>query len=534
MYADLLLRGGSVLDGSGDPAVPADVAIAGDRIAAVGPELAVSARRAIDVHGLVVCPGFVDMHAHSDLQILAAPDHLPKVAQGITTEVLGQDGLSYAPVTDETLPLLRAQLRGWNGDPPEFDWSWHSVAGYLERLNRGIAVNAAYLVPHGTIRLLVVGTADRRAAPAELARMERIVAEAMEQGAVGLSTGLTYAPGMYADDAEIVALCKVAAAYGGFYAPHHRNYGAHAIEAYTACVDIARAAGIPLHLTHAHLGYPINRGRAGELIALVDAAIADGIDVTLDSYPYLAGSSYLHALLPAWAQEGGVDATLDRLSDDRLHERLRHEIEDTGHPAAHGVPTDWSTVVISGVTTARNAHLVGRTVADSARAAGRRSIDLFCEVLVEERLGATCVVHIGNEDNVRTIMAHSAHTGGTDGILVGAKPHPRAWGTFPRYLGHYVRELGILRLEDAIRKFTAQPARRLGQPDRGILKPGLRADVVAFDPATVADAATYSAPQTPPRGIPYVIVNGQPVIDGGEHTGARPGRALVGSATTSH
>ena len=529
--ADLLIRGGHVIDGAGNPPTRADVAVAGDRIVGVGRLEDVRARQVLDAAGHVVSPGFIDMHAHSDLRLLVAPDHTAKVAQGITLEVLGQDGLSYAPVTDETLDQLRAQLRGWNGDPDGFAWDWRTVGEYLDRLDQGIAVNAAYLVPHGTVRMMVVGHDDRPASEDELARMSAIVARSMEEGAVGLSAGLTYTPGMYAPDTELVELCRTVARLGGYYCPHHRNYGAYALEAYQACFDIAAEAGVPLHLAHAHLGYPDNRGRAPELLAMVDDAARAGVDVTLDSYPYLASSTYLHALLPGWVQEGGLTATLTRLRDAGLRERIRAEIEDTGHAAYHDVPTDWRTVVVTGVSEPSSRRFVGRSLHEVAQAEGRRPIDLYCELLVEERLASTCVHHVGNEENVRAIMRHPAHTGGSDGILAGERPHPRAWGTFPRYLGHYVRELGVLRLEDAVRKFSSLPAQRLGFRDRGLVRPGMAADVVVFDPDTVVDVGTYDDPCHPPRGIPHVVVNGVPVICDGAHTGARPGRSLRRTST---
>jgi len=525
---DVVIRGGRVLDGAGNPWFAADVGIAGERIAAVGRLGGEPARRVLEAGGLCVCPGFVDMHTHSDLQLLANPAHEAKVCQGVTLEVLGQDGLSYAPVTDEVLSQLRKQLAGWNDDPAGFDWSWRTVDEYLDRLDRGIAVNAAYLVPHGTLRMCAIGLDDRPATEAELTEMRRLLAEGLEQGAVGLSAGLTYTPGMYADDDELVALCEVMRDRGGFYCPHHRNYGLHALEAYADSIEIARRAGVPLHLAHAHLGHAVNKGRAPELLALIDDARADGVDVTLDTYPYLAGATYLHAHLPSWVQEGGTAATVARLRDQGLRDRLRVELEEQGSDGFHGIPIDWSIVVVGGVHRPENGRWVGRSIEDAAAEVGRRPIDLYCDVLVAEELGATCVVHIGNEENVRTIMTHPAHTAGSDGIIVGERPHPRGWGTFPRYLAVYVRELGILTWEQAVRKMTSLPAQRLGFRDRGLLRPGMAADVVCFDPERVRDTATYEEPRRLPEGIPYVLVNGRFVVDDGRRTDELPGRALRG------
>jgi N-acyl-D-amino-acid deacylase len=523
---DLLIRGGRVIDGAGNPWYEADVGIADGRIAAVGRLDEEPAERVVDAEGLVVCPGFVDMHTHSDLQLLANPAHEAKVHQGVTLEVLGQDGLSYAPVTDDVLAQLRGQLAAWNDDPSGFDWAWRTVGEYLDRLDEGTAVNACYLVPHGTVRMCAIGLDDRAPTEAELSHMQQLIREGLEQGAVGLSAGLTYAPAMYADDDELVALCEVLRPYGGFYCPHHRNYGLHALEAYADSIEIARRARVPLHLAHAHLGFEVNRGRAPELLAMIDAARADGVDVTMDTYPYLAGATYLHAFLPGWMHAGGSTETLARLRQEELRERLRVEMEDEGSDGFHDVPMDWSIIVISGVRTAPAGRWVGRNVADAAAEVGRRPIDFVCELLVQEELGVACIAHIGNEENVRTIMTHPAHTAGSDGILVGERPHPRSYGTFPRYLAEYVRELGILTWEQAIRKMTSLPCQRLGFADRGLLRPGMAADAVCFDPLTVQDTATYEDPRRLPVGIPYVIVNGRVVVDEGRRTGELAGRAL--------
>ena len=531
---DLLIRGGHVIDGAGNPWYAADVGIAGDRIAAVGRLPGETAARVIDAEGLFVCPGFVDMHTHSDLQLLANPLHEAKVHQGVTLEVLGQDGLSYAPVTDDVLVQLRGQLAGWNDDPPGFDWSWRTVAEYLDRLDAdGIAVNAAYLAPHGTIRMCAMGYDDRAPTDDELGHMKRLLAEALEDGAIGLSSGLTYTPGMYADDDELVALLEVVREHGGFYAPHHRNYGRRALEAYADCIEIARRSGAPLHFAHAHLGFEINKGRAPELLAMIDAARAEGVEVTLDTYPYLAGSTYLHAFLPSWIHVGGTAATIERLRDPARREQLRREVEDEGCDGFHEIPMDWSIVVISGARLEPNRRFIGLSVSDAAKLAGARPIDFVCEFLADEQLGVSCIAHTGNEENVRTTMTHTSHTVGSDGILVGERPHPRSYGTFPRYFALYVRELGILTWEQAVRKMTSLPAQRLGFPDRGLLRPGMAADVTCIDPATIRDTATFEEPRQLPEGIPYVVVNGVVVVDDGRHTGALAGRTLRASRTRS-
>lgn len=533
----LVIRDADVVDGSGEPSYRADVVVDGGRIVSIVREAAAAgcqrprATRELDAEGLVLSPGFIDMHAHSDLALLRDPDHSAKVAQGVTLEVLGQDGLSYAPVDDRTLEEVRRAITGWNGYGDDLDLDWRSVGEYLDRLDhgfdgQGIAVNAAYLVPQGTVRALAVGWEDRPAAPAELDRMRRLVAEGLEQGAVGLSSGLTYTPGMYAEDAELTELCRVVASYGGYYCPHHRSYGAGALEAYAEMVALTREAGCPLHLAHATMNFGVNEGRAPELLALLDEALGAGADITLDTYPYTPGSTTLAALLPSWASAGGPERILARLTDPATAERIRFDLEVTGADGCHGVPVDWETIEISGVSDPALGAFVGRTVRESARARGEDPWVTARRLLLEDRLGTTILQHVGHEENVRAIMRHRAHTGGSDGILQGTKPHPRAYGTFPRYLGHYVRELGVLSLEECVARLTARPAARLRLPDRGLVREGHRADLVLFDPATVAAGATFAEPRRLPEGIPYVLVDGRFAVEDGRRTDVLAGRSV--------
>ncbi|MER7081256.1 dihydroorotase [Saccharopolyspora kobensis] len=523
---DIVVRGARVVDGDGGPAYRADVGVDRGLITEIAEPGRLRGKRAIDADGLVLSPGFIDMHAHSDLQLLAEPDHTAKVSQGVTLEVIGQDGLSYAPVDDATLATLRTQIAGWNDDPPGFDWNWRSVAEYLDRLDTGIAANAAYLVPQGTLRLLCVGYDDRPATADEVDRMRDVLARSLDEGAFGMSSGLTYTPGMYADTAELAALCEVVAQRGGYYSPHHRSYGAGALDAYAEMIEVSKRSGCPLHLAHATMNFSVNRGRAAELLSMLDSALDEGCDITLDTYPYLPGSTSLHALLPSWAMAGGVEATLARLRDPEQRERIRVVLEEEGSDGCHGVPVEWDTIEINGVRRASNSHLVGFSVAESARAAGKPPAEHYFDVLVSEELGSSCLMHVGHEDNVRAIMRHPVHTAGSDGLLVGARPHPRAWGTFPRYLGHYVRELGVLGLEECVQHMTSRAADRLGLTDRGRIRPGFAADLVLFDPDTVVDTATFDEPRQQAAGIPHVLVNGVPVIEDGHRTDALPGGAL--------
>ncbi|WP_433545967.1 N-acyl-D-amino-acid deacylase family protein [Streptomyces sp. CA-294286] len=528
---DLAIRGARVVDGSGGPSYRADVGITDGRISTISTTERLTAAQVLDADGLALSPGFVDMHAHSDLALLRDPDHSAKAAQGVTLEVLGQDGLSYAPVDERTLAAVRTAITGWNGDGSDIDFDWRTVGGYLDRLDRnfggqGIAVNAAYLVPQGTVRMHAVGWDDRPATARQLDRMRQLVAEGMEQGAVGMSSGLTYTPGMYADDAELTELCRVVASYDGYYCPHHRSYGAGALAAYEEMVALTRTAGCALHLAHATMNFGVNKGRAPDLLALLDDALAAGADISLDTYPYTPGCTTLVAVLPSWAGEGGPDAVLARLADDATAERIRHHLEEIGSDGCHGVPVEWDTIEISGVTSDGLGEYVGRTVAASAATRGETPWTTARRLLLADRLGSTILQHVGHEENVRTIMRHRVHTGGSDGILQGHKPHPRAYGTFPHYLGRYARELGVLTLEEAVAHLTSRPAARLRLADRGLVREGYVADLVLFDPETVAAGATFDAPRTPPVGIPHVLIGGKHVMKDGRRTDVLAGRSI--------
>ncbi|MEV0525441.1 D-aminoacylase [Streptomyces sp. NPDC050439] len=528
---DLVIRDARVIDGTGGASYRADVAVQEGRITEIRREGDTGPRptgtRTVEADGLALAPGFIDMHAHSDLALLRDPDHSAKAAQGVTLEVIGQDGLSYAPVDDRTLAQVRQAITGWNGDGSDIDFDWRTVGEYLDRLDRqGTAVNAAYLIPQGTVRMYAVGWDDRPATHAEVERMKQLVAEGMEQGAVGMSSGLTYTPGMYADDSELTELCKVVAQFNGYYCPHHRSYGAGALQAYEEMVNLTRTADCPLHLAHATMNFGVNKGKAPDLLALLDDALAQGADITLDTYPYTPGCTTLVAMLPSWASEGGPDAILARLQDDATAEKIRHHMEVIGADGCHGVPIEWDTIEISGVSDPGLASCVGKTIAESAAQRGEEAWVTARRLLINDKLGSTILQHVGHEENVRAIMQHPVHTGGSDGILQGFKPHPRAYGTFPQYLGRYVRDLGVLTLEECVAHLTSRPAARLRLPDRGVVREGYRADLVLFDPETVAAGSTFDAPRTLPTGIPHVLIDGKFVMEDGRRTDVLAGRAV--------
>ncbi len=532
-----LISNATLVDGTGGPRRTADVLVdctAVTKIADAGSLTAADTRadRVIDATGLVLSPGFIDMHAHSDLQLLVNPDHYAKLSQGVTTELLGQDGLSYAPVDDATLAGIRQKIAGWNDNPDDFDWNWRTVGEYLDRLDSEdengarIATNAAYLVPQGTVRALVMGFGEGAASPDQLEQMQQVIRAGMAEGAIGMSSGLTYTPGMYATTEELGALCSAVGELGGFYAPHHRSYGKGALGAYAEMIGLSRDTGCALHLSHATMNFAENKGRAGELLDLIDEALDAGVDITLDTYPYLPGATTLSAILPSWASAGGTDATLERLRDPEAKARIRENVEIYGSDGCHGVVAEWDTLEISGVQNQELAGYVGKTIAQIALDEGLEPFEVFTQILLDDRCGTGILQHVGHEENVQAIMVHRTHTGGSDGLLVGGKPHPRAWGTFPRYLGHYCRELGLMSLEETVHHLTGRPAERLKLDQRGLVREGYAADLVLFDPATVSDTATFENPRQAAAGIHYVFVNGTAAIDGGQPTGARTGRAL--------
>jgi N-acyl-D-amino-acid deacylase len=525
---DVLIRDVDVVDGTGGSRYRADVVVDQGRIAEIcSPRTVWGADTTIaPAPGCVLAPGFIDMHAHSDLRLLTDPGHFAKISQGVTTEVLGQDGISYAPIDDAALDVIRRQIAGWNGNPGDFDFSWRSVADYLDRLDKGITPNAAYLVPQGTLRLLAVGADQRPATSAEIRHMQELLSQGLSEGAVGMSSGLTYTPGMYADTAELTALCEVVAEFGGFYAPHTRSYGAGALQAYAEMIELARTTGCALHLTHATMNFGVNRGRAPEFLRMVDAGIADGCDITLDTYPYLPGATTLSALLPSWAMSGGPDAALERIQDPQTRARITRDVNVNGSDGCHGVTVEWETIQISGVANNDLDEYVGMTIDAIATDRGLAPVEVFFDLLQRDSLATTILQHVGHEENVRAIMVHAKHMGGSDAILVGERPHPRAWGTFPRYLGHYVRDVGLLSLEECVNHLTGRAAQRLRLADRGFVRAGYAADLVLFDPATVIDTATFEEPKQQARGISHVIVNGQCAIEDGKPTGRLAGRAL--------
>ena len=514
---DLLIRDGRIIDGTGQTWFRGSVGVTGNTITVLrGDTSAVDAARVIDAEDSVVCPGFIDMHSHSDLMLLSDPAHEAKLRQGVTTDALGMDGLSYAPTSPARLEELLTYLAAVNGIPPA-DVRWGSVKEFLDLLDGNVACNVVYFVPHAAIRVEAMGWADRLPNAAELARMQELARQGMQDGAFGFATGLTYPPGAYSDTDELVAVSEAIRDFGGFYMTHARySLGDRLLDPFREAINIGERSGVPVHISHYH--NPVD-GLGERMVALVDEGRNAGIDVTFDQYPYAAASTVLHSLLPYWVHAGGPSALFQRIQD----RSIRDEIGDSVEPQ-WGLTLDH--YIFSHIGSAENKEWEGRSLVDLAQHQGKKMVDAICDLLIEESLDVAFVARTGNPDNIRTIAKHPAQMVGSDGLLTGGQPNPRTYGTFPYVLGQFVREEGLFPLEEAVRKMSAIPAQRLGLPDRGIIRDGMKADLVIFDPERVEAKATFEQPKQYPVGIDYVIVNGQPVIDRGIHTGALPGRAL--------
>ncbi len=476
---------------------------------------------------MILCPGFIDIHSHSDLTWLAHPRCEAKIMQGVTTEVLGQDGLAAAPVKKNHIPLLRRLVTGLLGDPG-LEWDWVSIADYLSRFSRvRVSVNIASLVPHGNLRLWAMGMRKRKPTPRELDEMKNLLSLSMNEGACGLSTGLIYAPCSYSTRNELMELCTVVSKQGGYFAIHMRDEADQVLESMHEVIRIGEKTQVPVHINHLKAAGKSNWGKVPHILHLAEQARAKGVELTFEQYPYTAGSTALWALLPPWALEGGFEKTLARLKDPALRERMKKEVrEGTAEWSSPVKEAGWDNTIISSLTSKKNRHFLGKSVSSIAASLKKTPEDVLFDLLNEERGAVSIILFIMSEENVRTIMAHPLQMFCTDGLLPPGKPHPRAYGTYPRVLGRYVRKSHDLSIEEAIRKMTSYPAQRLRLADRGIIRVGAWADLVIFDPTTIIDTATYAKPARYPQGIRYVIVNGQVTVEKSHHTGRRSGQVL--------
>ena len=523
---DLIVAGGTLVDGTGAAGVRADLGVRGDRIAAIGDLATRSATRRVDARGRVVCPGFVDAHSHSDLSLLSDGRGLSKVHQGVTTEVVGNCGLGVAPLES---PSAIAGVRDaiYIVDPdPGVAWTWTSMAEYFTRVETsGVALNIAALAGHLAMHASVVGYANRQPTVDETRRMQRLLDQALEQGAIGVSTGLMYAPIAYADMLELHALGEVVARYDRVFAMHMRNYADHLLAAVDEALEVGVATGCRVQASHLTVVGQRNWGTTATALAHMDQARAEGVRVRADIYPYLAGSANLSQLLPAWAHEGGTSSMVERLRTPADRERIRREWQTT-------LVQRWDEVMICWVREGGDASVVGKRVAEIAAERGAEPDATVLDLIAAEHGLINMIAFGRSEDDLQAVLQHPDTLIGSDGLAVdphgpsgSGHPHPRYYGCYPRLLGRYVRDQATLGLEDAIHRSTGLVADTFGLRDRGVLV-GRAADVVVFDPASVRDAATFLDPQQFPTGIDTVIVNGTLVVAASQHTGARPGRVL--------
>jgi dihydroorotase/N-acyl-D-amino-acid deacylase len=531
---DVLIRNGRIVDGSGGPWFRGDVGIVGDRITALGPIGDTTAATAIDATNLVVAPGFIDLLGQSEFNILVDSRAASKILQGVTTEVTGE-GSSIAPVNDRLIQEASLQARHFG-----VSQDWRTLADYFKRLEERSrpAINMGTFIGAGGVRNYVIGKDDRPATAAELERMKQLVAQAMEDGALGLSTSLQYVPDRFASTEEITELAKVAARYGGVYFTHQRSESGRIFESLDEVFTIAERAGIPAEIWHLKTAYKANFGKMPEVLRRIEAARARGLDVTANQYPYDRASNGLDACLPLWVREGGLDKMIARLQDPAMRERIKRDMDEPN-------PQTWENqwygsnggdgVMLSSVLNPELRKYEGMTLTEIGKAMGKDPRDAVMDLVIADRGESSVIISIMSEEDVRTALKHPLVGIGTDspakaedGKLSESKSHPRAWGSFPRILGRYVRDENLLSLEEAIRKMTSKAAARVRLYDRGLLRPGMMADITIFDSRTIRDASTFLDPTHYSVGIKHVFVNGRAVVSNGAITNERSGRPIRG------
>jgi dihydroorotase/N-acyl-D-amino-acid deacylase len=530
---DVLITGGRVVDGTGAPWFRADVGITGDRITAIGQLAGRDAKTRIDASDLVVSPGFIDMLGQSEFNVLVDPRAASKITQGITTEITGE-GSSIAPLNDALAKSAEPQY-----DRFKVVLDFRTLGEYFARLERNRpALNVGSFVGAGGLRAYVVGQTQRAATADEIGRMKALVDQAMRDGALGLSTSLQYVPGRFASTAEIVDLARSAREHGGIYISHQRSESNQIIPSLDEVFAVAERANIPAEVWHLKTAYKANWGRMGEVLRHFDAARARGLDVTANMYPYDRASNGLDACLPLWVREGGLEAMLARLRDPAQRERIKRDMDDRN---AKDWENQWygsggaAGVMVSTVLDPSLRRWEGKTLAAIGQEMGKDPRDAAMDLVIADRGETSVIISIMREDDVRLALSNPMVSIGTDsgaraedGPFSESKSHPRAWGSFPRVLGRYVRDEQLMPLEDAIRRFTSRPAGRLGIADRGLLRPGFKADVTIFNPATIRDLSTFEDPTHYSQGVEHVLVNGKAVVSGGKMTNERPGEPIRG------
>jgi N-acyl-D-amino-acid deacylase len=523
-----LIENGWIVDGTGRARYKSSLVVEDERIAEIGMVRNGSGfDRIIDAEGLIVAPGFIDTHSHSDLEVMLNPYVEAKIRQGVTTELLGQDGISMAPLPKRYISPWRKNLAGLEGDSDELDWDYENTDGYLKALEaKGVGLNESYLIPHGNVRMEAMGLDNRKPSPEELERMREITRREMEVGAFGLSTGLIYMPCAYAETAELIELCKVVAEFDGAFVVHQRSEADAILASMEEVIEIGRRSGVKIHFSHFKVCGRKNWGLIDQVVELLDKAAAEGIRTSFDQYPYVAGSTMLSVILPPWAHDGGTDKLLERLRSSGLRKRMIHDID-------HGIP-GWDNFVdfagldqifVTSVKTDANQDLVGKNLQEIGEMRGKNPFDAAFDLLLEEENAVGMVDFYGTEEHVIRFLTRPEQNVCTDGLL-GGRPHPRVFGSFPRVLGKYVREEKALTLEDAIRKMTSKPAEVFGFERRGSLQAGNFADIVVFNADTIVDKGTFVDPAQFPVGIEHVLINGRTVLSAGKYNRELAGKVL--------
>jgi len=519
---DLLISKGIVYDGSGNPGMEVDVAIKGDMIVQIGKNLKKSkAKSVIEANGLAVSPGFIDPHSHTDIELLANPKAESKIRQGVTTEIGGNCGFSLFPPSDVNREYLRTRY--------DLELDWEDVNGFFAQLERrGMALNYGTFIGHSDLRGSVMGLVDRSPTHDELQKMQILLEENLEAGVFGLSSGLIYTPGCFAQTEELIELCRLVAVFNGVYATHMRNEGDYLLEAVEEAITIARESKVSLQISHLKLAYPRNWPKVHAVLSRISEVEKEGIKIMADRYPYIATSTLLSVFIPSWIKDETNDKYLARLKDPGLNQKICEYIKEQEERMG-----SWDNVRVSSVLTKQNERFVGKSIKEAARESGKEPCNFIVDLLFEEKDQVEMINFSLNEDNFKQIIAHPLVVIGSDGWALApygtlgvAKPHPRSYGTFPRMLGRYVREEEIMTLGEAIQKMTSLTAKKFGIKWRGWVREGFYADLVIFDPDKVIDKSTWENPHQYPDGIQYVIVNGRIVIQEGEHTGLLPGKIL--------
>ena len=522
---DIIIANGQIVDGSGKPAFQADLGIKDGKIASIGQLVGQEAQEQIDATGMVVAPGFVDIHCHSDAVLFKTPREQSKILQGVTTETIGNCGLSAAPVALRTLDLLQKYTSSIFADG-EMPWSWKTTGEFLECIEKRQTIsNVAALVGHGTVRIAAMGFDDRTPDAAEMAQMKQLVSESFSEGALGLSSGLIYPPGLFSQTPEMTELCRIVAAAGGLYATHMRNEGDRVIDSVQETIRVGLEAGVSVEISHHKAAGPQNWGKVNQTLQLMSDASRQGLDIHCDVYPYAASSTVLGTVLPPWMQAGGSELLLQRLRDPANRARIKKEFE-TGIPGWDRFITgsNWDCIMIASCGV--NHDCEGKTLAVLAAERNQEPAEALFDFMLEEQGNALMLAFLMCEADVSTILRHPLSMVGSDAIPSAGKPHPRFFGTFSRILRKYVREEKLLTLPEAVRKMSSLPAKKLGLRDRGLIQIGMAADIAVFDPAVVTDHSQYHDPCQYSTGMDTVLVNGRVVLREGQFTGVLAGQVL--------